>query len=140
MTVLALAVWAAINAWCVKAGVATLPFVSLALGFAGAAAVIAISVLLAQLSVLDVIRICGQNSIVIYLAFFLPMVVTRIALVKTHVVTDPGTVAALVTLAAVAAPLILHRFVRGTRLDFLFERPARFRLPRKSAATLLPAE
>jgi uncharacterized membrane protein YcfT len=136
---LALALWAAGNAWCVNAGAATLPLVSLVLGFAGAAAVVAVSVLLARFALLDGIRYCGQNSIVIYLAFFLPMVVTRLALVKSHIVTDPGTVAALVTLAAVTAPLILHRLVRGTMLDFLFDRPARFRLTAPKNARLQPA-
>lgn len=137
---LALAVWAAATAACVTTGLATLPGVSLALGFAGAAAVIAIAVLLARFDVLGFIRYCGQNSIVIYLAFFLPMAVTRIALVKTGIVSDPGTVALLVTSVAVAAPLVLHWLVRGTAFRFLFERPARFRLSVPNRIALQPAE
>jgi uncharacterized membrane protein YcfT len=98
------------------------------------------SVLLAQTGMLGGIRYCGQNSIVIYLAFFLPMAATRVALTKSGLITDPGTVAALVTLAAVVTPLILHRAVRGTNLGFLFERPARFRLSAPRTGTLQPAE
>ncbi len=140
VTVLALAVWAIVTAWCVSAGVATFPVVSLALGCAGAAAVIAISVLLAQLDLLGGIRHCGQHSLAIYLAFFLPMAVTRIALVKSGIITDPGSVAAIVTFVAVVTPLILHHLVRGTTFDFLFNRPARFRLAPAKPATLQPAE
>jgi uncharacterized membrane protein YcfT len=140
VSVLALAAWAIVTAACVRAGLATLPVVSLALGYAGAAAVIAVSVLLARFDVLGFIRYCGQNSIVIYLAFFLPMAVTRIALAKTGIITDPGTVAFLVTSAAVTAPLVLHWLVHGTWLKFLFERPARFHLPAPKRTALQPAE
>jgi uncharacterized membrane protein YcfT len=140
VTLVALAVWALITAWCVSAGFATFPIISLALGWAGAAAVVAISVMLAQTGMFGGIRYCGQNSIVIYLAFFLPMAATRVALTKSGLITDPGTVAALVTLTAVVTPLILHRAVRGTTLGFLFERPARFRLAAPRTAALQPAE
>jgi uncharacterized membrane protein YcfT len=140
VTALALAAWAVVTAACVSAGLAALPVVSLALGFAGAAAVIAVSVLLARFDVLGFIRLCGEHSLAIYLAFFLPMAVTRIALVKTGIVSDPGTVAFLVTSAAVTAPLALSWLVRGTVLNFLFERPARFRLSAPKRTALQPAE
>jgi uncharacterized membrane protein YcfT len=140
VTIAGLAVWALVTASCVSAGAAVLPGVSLALGFAGAGAVIAISVLLAQTGWFGALKTCGQNSIVIYLAFFLPMAATRIALAKSGVISDPGTAAALVTLAAVVTPLILHRLVRGTMFDFLFTRPARFRLQPQKSTTLQPAE
>ncbi len=139
-TALGLAVWSIVTAACVVAGVATWPGISLALGFAGAAAVIAVSILLARFDVLSFLRYCGQNSIVIYLAFFLPMAVTRTALVKTGVIGDPGTVAFLVTSAAVITPLVLYWMVRGTALKFLFERPARFHLAAPKRTTMQPAE
>lgn len=140
VTALGLTIWGIIAAACVKAGLATWPGISLALGFAGAAAVIAISVLLARFDLLAGIRTCGQQSLAIYLAFFLPMAVTRIALVKSGLITDPGTVALLVTTAAVTAPLAAYWLVRGTRLDFLFHRPARFHLSAPKTAALQPAE
>ena len=138
----ALAAWFAANLVLVHADLSTEYGVSLALGLAGAAAIVAISVLLAKSHLFEGLRYCGKNSIVIYLAFFLPMVITRIALVKTQIITDPGTAAALVTTMAVVTPLILHRLVKGTMLNFLFERPARFRLtPSKPSKTALsPAE
>jgi len=136
----ALAAWALVNALCVLAGIAALPGMSLALGFAGAAAVIAVAVLLANMKAAAVLQLCGRQSLAIYLAFFLPMAVTRIALTKSGIVTDPGTVAALVTFAAVAVPLILQRLVRGIALSFLFERPDRFRLGKRKSQSLQPAE
>ncbi len=139
-TMLALAAWATVTAACVSAGFAGWPVVSLVLGFPGAAAVIAVSVLLARFDMFGFIRRCGQQSLAIYLAFFLPMAVTRIALVKTGIVTDPGTVALLVTSAAVIVPLALSWLVRGTALGFLFERPARFRLSEPKRIALQPAE
>ena len=135
-----LAIWTAVNLWLVESGLAALPFISLGLGFAGAAAVVIVSVGLAQYRLLEAIRYCGRNSIVIYLAFFLPMAATRVAIVKSGLITDPGTVAALVTLVAVMVPLLLHWMVRGTSLDFLFERPDRFRLVKRQPLKLQPAE
>ena len=136
----ALAAWAAVNLWCVKAGVAELAFVSLVLGLAGSAAVVSMSVLLARSRFAEALRYCGQNSIVIYLAFFLPMAVTRLVLVKTQVITDPGFAAALVTASAIVAPLILHALVRGTRLNFLFKRPDRLHLNSVRRLKMQPAE
>ncbi len=53
------------------------PLVSLALGFAGALAIVTMGTLLARLRWLNFLRYCGEHSIVIYLAFFLPMAATR---------------------------------------------------------------
>ncbi len=70
------------------------------------------------------LRACGERSIVIYLAFFLPMAALRIVLVKSGIITDVGLVSLLVTLAAVAVPLGIERLVRHTPARFLFRRPA----------------
>ena len=56
---------------------AQLPFLSLALGAAGAVAVVCLCAVLSQFKLANFLRYLGQNSIVIYLAFFLPMVITR---------------------------------------------------------------
>jgi uncharacterized membrane protein YcfT len=135
-----LATWAAINYLCVARGWAELPFVSLALGLAGACAVVSLSALMAKVDLLTPLRWCGQNSIVVYLAFFLPMAASRAALLGSGAVTDTGTIALLVTAAGVIAPLILHLAVRTTRLCFLFERPQLFRLRAKPRLALQPAE
>jgi uncharacterized membrane protein YcfT len=133
-----LVAWSGLNLWCVQAGISELPFVSLALGLAGGAAVVVVSALLAQMQVLTPIRYCGSVSLVIYLGFFLPMAATRTALIKAGLVASPSTVAALVTIAAVIVPLAIYWLVRGTALRFLFERPAFARLSRP--VRLQPAE
>jgi hypothetical protein len=68
-----IALWGVINGAAVFAGYATLAFASLALGLVGAAAVATVSSLMAMHDVFRPLRYCGRNSIVIYLAFFLPM-------------------------------------------------------------------
>jgi len=120
--------WGLINGFLVFNGIAQLPLVSLALGLAGAAAVVSISVLLAQTDIAKPLRYCGRNSIVIYLAFFLPMAATRTLLLKTGWIADIGTVSAIVTLMGVVGALAWFWAVRRTFLRFLFERPHRFRI------------
>jgi uncharacterized membrane protein YcfT len=135
-----LVLWGLLNGILVFAGSATWPLVSLGLGLAGAAAVVSVSALMAGSDLFRPLRYCGRNSIVIYLAFFLPMAATRTLLVKTGIIADVGSIAAIVTAAGVIAPLLLFWLVRGTRLGFLFERPARFWLTPKPRLALQPAE
>jgi len=118
-----LAGWALLNEYCVQAGIAEWPLVSLILGFAGAGAVIAIAVLLSRVVWGNALRYCGENSIVIYLAFTVPMAATRIVLLKLGWISDLGSVALLVTLAGLTGALVLYWIVRNTPLSFLFERP-----------------
>ena len=132
--------WALINGSLVVAGVAQLPFVSLCLGLVGACAVVTVAALIAKSDAFRPLRYCGRNSIVIYLAFFLPMAMTRIALLKTGIITDLGTVSVLVTTAGVIGALCWFWAVRGTALRFLFERPAWARLKPAQGSVLQPAE
>jgi uncharacterized membrane protein YcfT len=86
------------------------------------------------------LRYCGRNSIVIYLAFFLPMALARSLLLKTGLIPDIGAVSLLVTITGVIGSLVLFWAVRHTALRFLFERPARFWIVRAPALALQPAE
>ncbi len=137
---LAIPVWALVNGWAVFGGYAALPVLSLLFGFLGALAVVAVSALLARAKLLDLLRHAGEHSIAVYLAFFLPMAVTRIVLLKTGIVTDIGTISLLVTAAGVTAPLVLRWLVDGTRLQFLFRRPEYFHIDRPRRPALQPAE
>jgi uncharacterized membrane protein YcfT len=121
-----LTVWGLVNAWLVFNGLAELPLVSLSLGLVGAMAVVSISVLMAMSDLFRPLRYCGRNSIVIYLAFFLPMAVSRTVLLKTGWIADIGAVSLVVTLIGVMGSLALFWAVRHTFLRFLFERPERF--------------
>ena len=89
---------------------------------------VALSALLAQRGYVSFIRLCGENSLPVYLAFFLPMAATRILINKSGLIADAGTEAAIVTAAAVAGALVIHRLVMPTRMRFLFERPDAFRM------------
>jgi uncharacterized membrane protein YcfT len=131
--------WGLINGFLVFNGLAQLPFVSLALGCAGAAAVVSVSALLAETDIAKPLRYCGRNSIVIYLAFFLPMAATRTVLLKTGWIADIGTVSAIVTLAGVIGSLAWFWAVRWTFLRFLFERPHRFQIAAGKPFVLAPA-
>lgn len=134
-----LIVWGLVNGTLVAMGLSHMPFVSLALGVIGAVAVVLVSALLSRVHLFDFLRFCGQNSIVVYLAFFLPMAVSRTVLFKTGVITDLGTISVIVTAAGVIGPLVLFLMVRNTPLKFLFERPAWAHIAPPKAA-LQPAE
>src|SRR4051794_31335072 len=132
-----LALWMLVNGGLVHLGFSEWPVISLALGLAGACAVVVIGTLLAQARWLDGLRYCGEHSIVIYLAFFLPMAATRTLLLKSGLIHDIGTVSLLVTIAGIFGALAIWWTSRGTRANFLFERPAAFRIaPRKVRAGL----
>jgi peptidoglycan/LPS O-acetylase OafA/YrhL len=124
----AIAAWVAINGVTVWLGLDERPVISLSLGFLGAAAVIAVSAMLAKRNMASFVRWCGEQSLPIYLAFFLPMAAARVALTKSGLIGDAGTEAAIVTACAVAGALLIHRLAMPTRFRFLFERPDAFRL------------
>ena len=123
-----LVIWAFGNAAVVDMGLSKLPVISLALGFIGAMAVVSFGVLLSKSKFAEPIRYCGENSIVIYLAFFLFMAASRAVLLKTAYVSDLALVSLLVTAAGVAGPVLLFWMVRDTKASFLFRRPQWARL------------
>ena len=86
-----LALWALVNGGLVVSGFSEWPVISLALGLAGACAIVVIGTLLARMRWLDGLRYCGEHSIVIYLAFFLPMAATRTLLLKSGLIHDIGS-------------------------------------------------
>jgi uncharacterized membrane protein YcfT len=136
-----LALWALVNGGLVYSGYSEWPGISLALGLAGACAIVVIGTLLAQARWLDGLRYCGEHSIVIYLAFFLPMAASRTLLLKFAPIHDIGVVSLIVTMVGVVGALAIWWISRGTRVNFLFERPAAFWIaPRKARAELQAAE
>jgi hypothetical protein len=141
LALLALVAWAAIDGGLVYAGVSEWPVVSLALGLAGACAIVTMGTLLARAQLLRGLRFCGEHSIVIYLAFFLPMAATRTLLLKTGVIGDIGTISLIVTAAGVLGALAIWRAALALKANFLFERPDAFWIaPRKTRAVLQAAE
>ena len=70
----------------------------------------------------------------------LPMAATRTLLLKTGLVPSIGWVSLIVTAVAIAGALVIWWVTRGTRLDFLFRRPERFRIAPARRSGLQPAE
>ena len=98
LALIGLALWALVNGGLVMSG-----FWRMAADLARARlrrrAAVVMGMLLARMQWLNFLRYCGEHSIVIYLAFFLPMAVTRTLLLKTGVITDIGTISLIVTVA-----------------------------------------
>lgn len=117
-------IWGFGNTFMVYNGYAQLPGISLPLGFIGAGAVISAGVLLSKLNIAKPLRYAGENSIVIYLAFFLFMASTRSLLLKYEVISNLGFVALLTTVAGVLGPVVLFWLTQNTKLVFLFRRPS----------------
>jgi len=140
LALLGLLSWGVVNGMLVFKGYAALPFVSLALGFAGAMAVVTLSALLATSDLFAPVRYCGRNSIVIYLAFFLPMAATRTVLIKSGLIENVGVISLIVTAVAVCGALAMWWAARDTRLGFLFKRPAWAHLSPRPTPALQPAE
>ncbi len=136
-----LALWALMNGSLVTLGYSELPIVSLVLGLAGAGAIITMGTLLARMHWLNFLGFCGEHSIVIYLAFFLPMASARTLLLKTGIISDIGTISLLVTIVGLVGSLLIWRAALAVHANFLFERPDAFWIaPRKARSALQAAE
>lgn len=139
IAVAGLAAWAVINAALVFNGYGDWPVVSLVLGYAGAIAIIAAATLLVTINWHNLLRFLGEHSIVVYLAFFLPMAMTRTVLLKTGAISDIGTVSLIVTFIGVFGAVAIWRTALAFRLGFLFERPTLFWIAPKQPAPKLQA-
>jgi uncharacterized membrane protein YcfT len=136
-----LAFWAIADESLVQLGLSEWPVISLMLGLAGACAVITVATLLARAKWLDFIRFCGEHSIVIYLAFFLPMAASRTLLLRTGIIHDVGLISLSVTLVALFGALAIWQIALRCGANFLFERPEAFWIaPKKIGPTLQAAE
>jgi len=137
----ALALWALVNESLVQLGSSEWPLISLSLGLAGACAIVTIGTLLAHAGWLKSLRFCGEHSIVIYLAFFLPMAATRTLLLRSGIITDVGVMSVTVTAVALFGALAIWQIALRVGANFLFERPEAFWIaPRKMGSALQAAE
>lgn len=108
----------------VPANMAQLPFISLALGIAGAVAVVCFCSVLSRFRIAKFLRYLGENSIAIYLAFFLPMIVMREILLRFAPSMDLGTMSLIVLTVSIIGPIIALEFTRFTGwFKFFFVRP-----------------
>ena len=139
ITLAALALWALLDGGLVYFGCSEWPLVSLALGLVGACAIVISGTLLARMRWLNFLRFCGEHSIAIYLAFFLPMAATRTLLLRTGWIHNIGTMSLIVTIVGVVGALALWRIALKVGANFLFERPAAFWIAPKQAGVKLQA-
>lgn len=108
----------------VPSNMAQLPFVSLVLGIAGAVAVVCFCAILSKFKLANFLRYLGENSIAVYLAFFLPMIITREILLRFAPWMDLGTMSLIVLFTSVLGPVIALEFTRVTGwFRFFFVRP-----------------
>ena len=123
-------------------GYAGLPGLHLLLALAGTAALCVIAALLTRLPFMDWLRWMGSKSLVVYVAFVLPMGISRTLLIKLGV--DEPTVLSLAIMAiSILSSLLLYWLVQRVGFgNFLFERPTWAHLPGTSrrAAVAAPAE
>ncbi len=136
-----LALWGLVDGGLVYLGCSEWPAISLALGLCGACAIVTSGTLLARAHRLDFLRFCGEHSIVIYLAFFLPMAATRTLLLHAGLIHDIGTMSLVVTVVGVVGALAIWRLALKAGANFLFERPDAFWIaPKKESRVLQAAE
>lgn len=123
-----LAGWVLMNTLFVHLGLASLPGISLLLGFAGAFAIVTIGVFLTGHRFAEALRHAGKYSIVIYLTFFLPMKMLQKLLAQTGLIPDVGLASLVVLICAAVSPLVFHALIRHTHFNALYVRPKFLRL------------
>jgi uncharacterized membrane protein YcfT len=131
-------IWSTGHSLAVIGGLSDAPGMSLVLGFAGCAAVVCTSILLARSGMAEWLRYLGANSIVVYLAFFIFMAATRSIGLKAMPNVNVDVLAALTTTAGLIGPILMFWLVRGTVLNFLFQRPSWISLKRVETAAKPP--
>ncbi len=124
-----LGLWALVNQGLVSAGVATLPGISLALGFAGAVAVVFAGVALSRHPGASPLRYLGANSLAVYLGYFVCL--RAAARLTGDLIPDAGSAALLLALASILGALALRWGSRRAGLGFLYRRPAWAHLPQQ---------
>ena len=127
----------------IQMGWASLPGLHLLLGVLGALAICVAAALLCRISWMRWLRWLGERSLVIYVAFVLPMGIARTLLLALGI--EDANVLSLITMfVAIGAPLVLWWLVQKTGLgSFLFTRPNWAHLwgtARPATASTVPAE
>ncbi len=125
----ALTIWGMAHTQVFLLGLADVPGVSLVLGFVGTAAVVSAGVFLTRFRASEAMRYLGENSIVVYLAFFVFMATARSLAIKLVPQLGSDVISLGVTLAGILGPVLLFWLTKDNALRFLFRRPAGAKLP-----------
>lgn len=133
LAVAGLAVWAIFNHLMIEAfGTDSLPVTTL-LGYVGISALVVASSLLCRLPAVRPLIYLGQNSIVVYLGFFIPMLI-MVALLKASPVGQSLTAVSSITIVSVILfSVFFHRVALRLGMNFLYERPQWARIHKPAA-------
>ena len=137
IAVAGLLVWAIVNGLLVyspgyvvepvdtKMGLAAWPPLHLTLAVAGAVALCVAGGFLSKFASMEWLRWLGEHSLVVYVAFTIPMSIVRGVALASGFITDTGILSLVVLVSSVISPVILYAIVKRTGFGtFLFERPA----------------
>lgn len=108
-----------------KMGLAAWPPLHLALAVAGAVALCVAGGFLSKFASMEWLRWLGEHSLVVYVAFTIPMSLFRAAALSSGLLTDTGWLSLAVLLVSVISPVVLYFIIQRIGFGaFLFERPA----------------
>ncbi|RWD55384.1 MAG: acyltransferase [Mesorhizobium sp.] len=106
-------------------GLAAWPPLHLALAVAGAVALCVAGGFLSKFASMEWLRWLGEHSLVVYVAFTIPMSIFRGLALASGLLTDTGMLSLAVLLVSVISPVIFYFIGKRTGFgNFLFERPA----------------
>ena len=134
----AVAAWAVVNAYLVAQGWSTNQFLFPVLGMVGICAVVIVSSLLSRYEFMSWLRYLGQNSIVVYLGFFLPLIGMFYLVRRFGSGLSVNLLGVIVPAISILCAMCLFWATRNTWARFLFKRPAWAHLvppARKAVAT-----
>jgi uncharacterized membrane protein YcfT len=107
-----------------KMGLAALPPLHFMLAIIGALALCVMGGLLSKLSFMNWLRWLGEHSLVVYVAFTLPMSIFRGLVMWSGLLTETGPLSFAVLIVATASPVVLYLIIKRLGFGgFLFERP-----------------
>lgn len=133
--IIGLMIWGVTNWYFAELDLHHVPLIAPVFGLVGAFAVCALGVILAKHNIGNLLRYIGQNSIVVYLTFYIPMKVTEKVIER---IGDPlgsvGLSTFIILTVAVLSPLVFERMIRHTPLSFLYVRPDTARLTQPTPA------
>jgi uncharacterized membrane protein YcfT len=136
LAVAGLLVWAVVNGLLVyspghevqpvgmQMGLAAWPPLHLTLAVTGAVALCVLGGFLSRFSAMEWLRWLGEHSLVVYVAFTIPMSIFRGAALASGLLTDTGWLSLAVLLVSIVSPVVLYLVIKRIGFGmFLFERP-----------------
>jgi uncharacterized membrane protein YcfT len=119
-----------------KMGLAGLPPLHILLAIIGALALCVSGALLTKLSFMNWLRWLGEHSLVVYVAFTIPMSLFRAAAMWSGILTETGPLSLAVLIVATASPVMLYLIIKRVGFGvFLFERPGWARIVESRPST-----